>query len=61
MKPEIVEKVAHKYVQIERSGDLTRGMTVVDWWETSQKPPNVHIVMEVNLDRFYKLLSMIAE
>ncbi len=61
IEPDIVQRVEHKFVQVERTGQLTRGMTVVDWWGTSQKPPNVHIVMEVNLERFYQLLTMMVE
>jgi purine nucleosidase len=58
MEPDIVEEVAEKYVQIERMGELSRGMTVIDWWGMSTKEPNVKIVLKVNSDRFYQLLQM---
>ena len=58
IEPEIVEEVAEKYVQIERMGELSRGMTVIDWWGMSKKEPNVTIVLKVNSDRFYQLLKM---
>ena len=57
MEPEIVEEVAEKYVQIERTGELSRGMTVIDWWGMSKQPPNVKIILKVNQDRFYQLLK----
>ena len=57
MEPEIVEEVAEKYVQIERTGELSRGMTVIDWWGMSKQPPNVEIILKVNQDRFYQLLK----
>jgi len=57
MEPEIVEEVAEKYVQIERTGELSRGMTVIDWWGMSKKAPNVEIILKVNQKRFYELLK----
>jgi purine nucleosidase len=61
MEPDIVEEVAEKYVQIERMGELSRGMTVIDWWGMSKKEPNVKIILKVNSDRFYQLLKMAFE
>ena len=52
-----MEEVAEKYVQIERTGELSRGMTVIDWWGMSKQPPNVEIILKVNQDRFYQLLK----
>jgi purine nucleosidase len=57
MEPEIVQEVTEKYVQIERMGQLSRGMTVIDWWGMSKQPPNVKIVLKVDPDRFYELLQ----
>jgi purine nucleosidase len=48
MEPEIVQEVTEKYVQIERMGQLSRGMTVIDWWGMSKQPPNVKIVLKVD-------------
>jgi purine nucleosidase len=56
LEPEIVSEVAEKYVQVERTGELSRGMTVIDWWGTSKKPANVEIILKVNQERFYQLL-----
>lgn len=56
LEPNIATKSAEKFVQIERFGRLSRGMTVVDWWGTSQKAPNVEIVLEVDKARFFNML-----
>jgi purine nucleosidase len=61
MEPDIVEEVTEKYVQIERMGELSRGMTVIDWWGMSKHEPNVKIVLKVNSNRFYQLLKMAFE
>jgi len=61
LEPEIVTKSVEKFVQIERFGRLSRGMSVIDWWGTSQKVPNVEIVMEVHKDRFFELLQSAFE
>lgn len=61
IEPEIIQKAHKKYVQIERHGHLSRGMTVVDWWGHTQKPPNANIVLEVDSKRFFDLLKMAFE
>ena len=58
MEPEIVQESIEKFVQIERMGTLTRGMTVVDWWGLSQQKANVNIILKVDTDRFYDLLKL---
>jgi purine nucleosidase len=58
MEPEIIRKEVHKFVQIERHGQLSRGMTVIDWWDMSKQSPNVHVILEVDMDRFFELLTM---
>lgn len=58
MEPEIIIEAEEKYVQIERFGRLSRGMTVVDWWGFSNKPPNTKIVKKVDPIRFFELLNL---
>jgi len=43
-------------VEVECASPLTLGMTVVDWWAVTQKPPNVHFVREVNADGYFNLV-----
>ena len=58
MEPDIVIEEKNKYVQIERFGRLSRGMTVIDWWGLSNKPANTKIVTKVDAERFFELLNL---
>ena len=58
MEPEIVIDAEEKFVQVERFGQLSRGMTVVDWWGFSSRPPNAKIVKKVDPVRFFELLNL---
>lgn len=44
-------------VEIETEGRLTRGMTVVDWWGVTGRPPNALFIREVDRDGLFRLLS----
>lgn len=44
-------------VVIETQSPLTIGMTVVDWWGVSGRPPNVQFLNAVDADGFYELLT----
>ncbi len=61
MEPEIVLEMEKKFVKIERHGSLTRGMTVVDWFDTTGQAPNVQIVRKVDKKRFFELFKMAFE
>ncbi len=41
-------------VEVEIKSDLTRGMTVVDWWGVTDRPKNVNFINEVNSEAFFK-------
>ena len=41
-------------VEIEVSSELTRGMTVVDWWHVTNRKPNVYYVNEVREDKYFE-------
>jgi len=43
-------------VSIETTGRLTRGMTVADWWQITDRPRNVHFLREADADGFFALL-----
>lgn len=58
IEPDIVTESVHKYVQVERYGSVSRGMTVVDWWGAAQREPNTEVVTKVNTERFFELLSL---
>lgn len=59
--PEIVLKSELKNVQIERYGQLSRGMTVVDWWGMTQNEPNVELIYSVDPDKFSSYLKLAVE
>jgi purine nucleosidase len=44
-------------VSIETSSPLTLGMTVVDWWQITDRPRNVHYLRNGDADGFYALLT----
>ena len=43
-------------VEVETDSPLTRGMTVVDWWNVTDRPPNCHYITDVDSNGFYDLL-----
>jgi purine nucleosidase len=59
--PNIIQESMQKYVQVERFGRLSRGMTVVDWYGLLGHSPNVNIVRKVDINRFYQLYKLAFE
>ena len=46
----------HCNVEVETESPLTTGMTVVDWWDVTDRPANCQFITEVDSDGFYELL-----
>ena len=44
-------------VEIETVSDLTRGMTVADWWDVTDRAPNATFIGDADADGFYALLT----
>jgi len=44
-------------VAVETGSALTLGMTVVDWWRVTDRPPNARFMNDVDADGFYDLLT----
>ncbi len=44
-------------VEIETQSDLTRGMTVADWWGVTDRAPNATFIGDVDADGFFALLT----
>ncbi|HGG04921.1 MAG TPA: nucleoside hydrolase [Aliiroseovarius sp.] len=44
-------------VEIETQSDLTRGMTVADWWNVTDRPANATFMGDVDADGFFALLT----
>lgn len=47
----------HCNVEIETESKLTRGATVVDWWEATKRPKNAWVAGGLDADRFFALLA----
>jgi purine nucleosidase len=47
----------HINVEIETVSELTRGMTVADWWGVTKRPANAHFMGDVRAEGFYDLLT----
>jgi len=45
------------HVAIECESELTMGMTVVDWWGVTGKPPTATVIKDVDSQGFFDLLS----
>lgn len=56
LEPEIFEG-RFVNVEIETESELTRGMTVADWWDVTDRNPNALFIGKVNSDRFFELLT----
>lgn len=44
-------------VTVEVASELTLGMTVVDYWQITERPKNVHYIRNVDADAFYELVT----
>lgn len=55
LKPELFTG-RHINVEIETQSDLTRGMTVADWWRVTDRAPNATFIGDVDAEGFFELL-----
>ncbi len=44
-------------VEIETKSDLTRGMTVADWWGVTDRTPNATFMGQIDTDGFFEVLT----
>ena len=56
LKPELFSG-RHCNVVVETASELTMGMTVVDWWEVTERPKNAQVMRDIDADGFFALLS----
>jgi purine nucleosidase len=47
----------HINVEIETRSELTRGMTVADWWGVTDRAPNATFIGNIDADGFFSLLT----
>lgn len=57
IEPDIGTEVVHRHVAVETTGELARGMTIVDHLEATGQAPNAHVVLAANRDRFLEMLT----
>ena len=43
-------------VEVEVNSELTRGMTVVDWWYVTDRLPNAYYINAVKEDEFFEIV-----
>jgi inosine-uridine nucleoside N-ribohydrolase len=55
LRPEIVE-TRRRNVEVELESELCRGRTVVDRWNRTGRPANVHVGVDLDRDAFFDLL-----
>ena len=55
IRPGLVE-TRHRNVEIELESKLCRGRTVVDLWKRTERPPNAHVGVGIDVDGFFDLL-----
>ncbi|MBM3520903.1 MAG: nucleoside hydrolase [Alphaproteobacteria bacterium] len=56
LKPELFQG-RDVHVGIECESELTMGMTVIDWWRVTERPPNAHVVRNADAEGFFELLA----
>ena len=56
LKPELFQG-RECNVEIEVHSELTMGMTVVDWWNVTERPANARVMRNVDADGFFELLT----
>ncbi len=44
-------------MEIETESKITRGTTVVDWWEATKRTKNAWVANDLDSDRFFALLA----
>jgi purine nucleosidase len=54
--PSVVKRVQQRYVEVEITSELTRGMTVVDELGVLKRDPNIDVVYEVDAAKFKEML-----
>ena len=56
LKPELFKgRICN--VTVETGSELTMGMTVVDWWQVTDRPKNALVMRDVDADGFFTLLT----
>jgi purine nucleosidase len=60
LEPDVARVAEAHYVQVELAGQHTRGHTAVDWLDIAGQEPNVNLVLEVDMERFWELMQTVV-
>jgi inosine-uridine nucleoside N-ribohydrolase len=55
VRPSLLE-TRFRNVEVELESELNRGRTVVDLWNRTDRPPNVHVAVDLDVEAFFDLL-----
>jgi len=55
IRPDLVQ-TQFRNVEVELVSDLCRGRTVVDLWRRTDRPPNAHVGVDLDVNAFFSLL-----
>ncbi len=58
LDPQIVRKSVNVFGAVETTGKWGRGMLAIDWQGITHNTPNLHLVTEIDRDRFFERLSL---
>jgi inosine-uridine nucleoside N-ribohydrolase len=56
VEPDVLKSVVHVYLDVETSGELTVGRTVLDTHNRTHNAPNAHVALDADQARFVRLL-----
>jgi purine nucleosidase len=60
LEPDIVRVAEAHDVQVELAGQHTRGHIAVDWLDITGQEPNVNLILEVDMERFWELMQTVV-
>jgi purine nucleosidase len=60
LEPDVVRVAEAHYVQVELAGQHTRAYTAVDRFDITGQEPNVNLVLEVDMERFWELMQTVV-
>ena len=55
LQPDLFEG-RHVNVEVEINSELTIGMSIVDWWNVTDRNPNTLFINQINADGFFQLI-----
>lgn len=55
--PTLITKKENHYVSVETGGIQSRGLTYVDWWDRQGRPANAEIILDLDQQRFVRMME----